>query len=60
MPTNRLNISIVDDEIIKELKDIRKYMERDYDGRFSFSDVIKALVKNRPNIDKLIDSITII
>lgn len=62
MPTNsnRLNISIVDPELIKELSDLRKYMERDHDGRFSYSDVVKALVANRPNIDKLIDSITLI
>jgi hypothetical protein len=61
MPTNkdRLNISIVDSELIKELIDLRKYMERDYDGRFSYSDVIKSLIMNRPNVDKLIDSLTI-
>ena len=59
MPTNRLNISIVDPELAKELRELRKYMERDYDGRFSYSDVIKSLILNRPNVDKLIDSITL-
>ncbi len=60
MPTNnRLNISIVDPELIKEINGLRKNMERDYDGRFSYSDVIKSLMMNRPNIDKLIDSITL-
>lgn len=59
MPTKRLNISLVDQDLIKELIDLRKYMERDYDGRFSYSDVIKSLMINRPNVDKLIDSLTL-
>lgn len=59
MPTERLNISLVDPELVKEIKELRKYMEREHDGRFSYSDVIKSLLINRPNVDKLVDSITL-
>lgn len=54
MPTNRLNISIVDDKCIKDLQKLRKQLE-DYNTnrRYSLADVVKALVDNKPSISEL-------
>lgn len=55
MPTNkeRLNISIVDPEIISELYNIRDTLEDITEDRLSFADVIKKLVLARPDFNTL-------
>lgn len=59
MPTNtkdRLNISIVDQECIEELRKLRKSLETGYqfdDKQISFADIVKVLMRLRPSNDTL-------
>lgn len=48
MPTNRLNISLVDKDTITKLKELRKILQNETDKEeISFSRIIQALLEVR-------------
>lgn len=55
MPTNRLNISIVDEEVINDLEELRRIAERVKNKRYSRADIIKALLLSRESDDMILN-----
>ncbi len=53
MPTNRLNISLVGDNIVPDIIGLRKNLEELTGKRLSLSDVVKVVLVTRKS-DKLL------
>jgi len=57
MPTKRLNISLVDQNIIEELHCLRESLESITKKRLSLADVVKVLINVRPSDNYLSERI---